>query len=66
MAVTKIEKADVWAGEVRDETGGLAAALAPLRAAGRAGFHVFNCPPPAGVARHGDRLSGRTAQGHAN
>jgi hypothetical protein len=34
MAVTKIEKADVWAGEVRDETGGLAAALAPLRAAG--------------------------------
>jgi hypothetical protein len=32
--VQKIEKVDVWAGEIRDEAGGLAAALSPLVAAG--------------------------------
>jgi hypothetical protein len=30
----KVEKIDIWMGEVRDEAGGLAAALAPLVAAG--------------------------------
>jgi hypothetical protein len=30
----KIEKADVWSGEIRDEVGGLAAVLSPLVAAG--------------------------------
>jgi hypothetical protein len=30
----KIEKVDVWSGEIRDETGGLAAALSPLIEAG--------------------------------
>jgi hypothetical protein len=30
----KVEKIDIWVGEVRDEAGGLAAALAPLVAAG--------------------------------
>ena len=30
----KVQKIDIWVGEVRDEAGGLAAALAPLVAAG--------------------------------
>jgi hypothetical protein len=30
----KVEKIDIWAGEIRDETGGMAAALKPLVAAG--------------------------------
>ena len=30
----KVEKFDIWMGEVRDEAGGLSAALAPLVAAG--------------------------------
>jgi hypothetical protein len=30
----KIEKVDVWSGEIRDEVGGLAAVLSPLVAAG--------------------------------
>jgi hypothetical protein len=32
--VQKIEKVDVWSGEIRDEAGGLAAVLSPLVAAG--------------------------------
>lgn len=30
----KVEKTDIWVGEIRDEIGGLAAALAPVVAAG--------------------------------
>ena len=30
----KVQKIDIWMGEIRDETGGLASAIAPLVAAG--------------------------------